>query len=202
MIKNIIFDAGNVILDQKTVSADFYFAKVLNTSYVETKNFYKNYKKQAVAGLISFYKLTNLFKKNFKSSKSTEEIIKEYQKLYIKDVYGVNKELIDLIGQLRNKYDLYIMTNTLEPHYEYWKTFGLENYFKRMFRSDTDHFMKPERQSYEYVLKKINANPEECVFIDDLEENVNSAIKVGMKGIVYTNKKRLEIDLHKIRIFV
>lgn len=200
MIKNIIFDLGNVILEQKTVNADFYFAEILNISNKNAKEFYKNYRKKAVSGLISFYELTKLFKEKFNSSKSIDEIINRYKKLYINDVYRVNQELIDLIKQLRNKYATYIMTNTLEPHYDHWKTFNLESYFNKIFRSDVDHFIKPEQKAYLFILKKIKAKPEECVFIDDLEGNVTGAIKSGLKGILYKNIKLLKKDMDKINV--
>jgi len=202
MIKNIIFDLGNVLLDQKTVTTDVYFAKILCILKKTAKRFYENYRKQAVSGLISFYKLTGLFKKRFNSRKTIKKIIKEYQSLYINDVKNVNEELINLIKKLKNKYKLYIMTNTLKPHYDHWKTFCLDKHFQRIFRSDKDHFIKPELNSYRLVVKEIKAKPEECVFIDDLEENIKGAKTVGIKGIVYKNNGQLKQDLEKIGVII
>lgn len=200
MIKNIIFDLGNVLLDQKTVTADVYFASVLNISEEDSLAFCKKYIKDAVSGSLHFEDLVGLYKKKFTCNLSVKEIIRRYQQLYINDVKGVNKQLMDVVKQLKKAYSVYIMTNTMEPHHEYWKTMGLDYYFDRIFRSDADHFIKPEKESYLYVVNKIGAKAEECIFIDDLEANVRGAKDAGLQGIVYQNNSLLKRDLLKFGV--
>lgn len=200
MIKNIIFDLGNVLLDQKTITADVYFATVLKIPKIDSELFYKKYKSDAITGNISFNSLTKLYKDNFKSALSIKQIIEEYKQLYINDVREINDNLLDLVSQLGKRYSIYIMTNTLEPHFEHWKTLGFDTYFKRIFRSDTDHFIKPEKQAYEFVAQEIGANPGECVFIDDLKENVQGAVQTGMKGVIFTDFMTLVTDLARMGV--
>jgi putative hydrolase of the HAD superfamily len=45
------------------------------------------------------------------------------------------------------------------------------------------------------VLGKLGTQPEETLFIDDREENVNAAIAMGMNGIVFTNVDQLRRQL-------
>jgi len=200
MIKNIIFDLGNVLLDQKTVSADVYFASVLGVPRGDSKIFYKKYNKDTVNGSLSFEDLVRLYKKNFTCNLSVNEINHQYTQAYIDDVRQVNTVLIDLIKRLRKTYKIYMMTNTLEPHFNHWKTLGFDQYFDGMFRSDTDHFIKPEKESYLYVINKIGAKGEECLFIDDLEVNVMGAKEAGLHGIIYQNSNLLISDLRKFRV--
>lgn len=56
--------------------------------------------------------------------------------------------------------------------------------------------------AFKNVLNKINAGAGECVFIDDVEMNVNKAENLGMKGIVYKNKEKLEQELSNLGIKV
>jgi putative hydrolase of the HAD superfamily len=200
MIKNIIFDLGNVLLDQKTISADAYLASILHISELDSKIFYSHYKKDAVSGLIPFRTLVKLYKEHFKNNLPDEEVVKRYIQLYVYDVFKVNRELLSLIMELKKKYKIYMMTNTLEPHFEHWKTLGFDEYFDRIFRSDADHFIKPEKQAYEYIVGEIGAKPEECVFIDDLPENSEGAAKIGIKGLIYTNNSNLITDLAKLGV--
>lgn len=202
MIKHIIFDLGNVLLDQKTVTADAYLSRILSIKKDEAESFYQKYVGQVVSGMISFNELVDLFKKKFNLSRSVKEITDKYVELYIHDVQGVNEELLKLIKILGKRYKIYIMTNTLEPNFEHWTTMGLNKYFKRVFRSDTDHFMKPEREAYEFVVNAIDAEPDECVFIDDLEKNVKGAESLGIRGIVYRNSTDLVRDLVKIGVAI
>ena len=46
--------------------------------------------------------------------------------------------------------------------------------------------MKPDPEIYKTLLRRYNLKAEECVFIDDTEENVVSAQKIGLNGIVFT----------------
>jgi putative hydrolase of the HAD superfamily len=54
---------------------------------------------------------------------------------------------------------------------------------------------KPDPAIYRYVLEKLGTGPEEALFIDDRKPNVDAAIQMGMKGIVFTNVDQLRADL-------
>ena len=45
---------------------------------------------------------------------------------------------------------------------------------------------KPDPEIYKLLLSRYDLKAEECVFIDDTEENVLSAKKLGFAGIVFT----------------
>ncbi len=51
--------------------------------------------------------------------------------------------------------------------------------------------LKPDVKIYETMLNKLNAKPEEVIFVDDKEENVNSANSIGINGIVYKRENIL-----------
>jgi putative hydrolase of the HAD superfamily len=44
---------------------------------------------------------------------------------------------------------------------------------------------KPEPRIYALAAQRLGLPPEECVFVDDLEANVNAAREAGMQGICY-----------------
>jgi putative hydrolase of the HAD superfamily len=92
------------------------------------------------------------------------------------------------------------MTNTLEPHFDYWKTLGFNIFFDRIFRSDTDHFMKPEKEAYYHVIQQIGCQPDECLFIDDAPANVEEANLIGIHGIVFTDLPNLTQNLAQLGI--
>ena len=47
--------------------------------------------------------------------------------------------------------------------------------------------IKPNPAIYEYILKTYNLNPEESIFIDDVEANVEAAKAAGINGFVFQN---------------
>lgn len=53
--------------------------------------------------------------------------------------------------------------------------------------------IKPDRAIYELLIKKYALNPAECVFVDDLYENIEAARKIGMYGVhAPTHEKALQ----------
>jgi putative hydrolase of the HAD superfamily len=46
---------------------------------------------------------------------------------------------------------------------------------------------KPEREIYLHTARLLGVRPDECVFVDDLEQNVEGARGVGMAGVVHRN---------------
>ena len=60
------------------------------------------------------------------------------------------------------------------------------------------HLVKPQREIYAALAEKYNLNPEECVFIDDLEINIKGAIDFGFKGIQCSSVRQAQEDLNKM----
>ena len=53
--------------------------------------------------------------------------------------------------------------------------------------SGREHLLKPYPEIYQLLLSRYDLKAEECVFIDDREDNLEGARKVGMEGIVFTS---------------
>lgn len=56
---------------------------------------------------------------------------------------------------------------------------------------------KPDPAIYRYVLEKLGTQPAETLFIDDKAENVDAAVALGMKGIIFSDLEKLRADLVK-----
>ena len=49
------------------------------------------------------------------------------------------------------------------------------------------HIIKPDARIYRYLLDTYHLNPEECLFLDDVEANVEGAKAVGMQSLRFHN---------------
>jgi putative hydrolase of the HAD superfamily len=58
--------------------------------------------------------------------------------------------------------------------------------------------LKPEKEIYILLIDNYNLIPEHTIFIDDSLENVQTAEKVGIKGILYLNPEQLRKQLEDI----
>jgi putative hydrolase of the HAD superfamily len=54
---------------------------------------------------------------------------------------------------------------------------------------------KPDEAIYRHVLKQLGTRPEETLFIDDKQVNIDASHAVGMKGVLFTNVDQLRVDL-------
>jgi len=54
---------------------------------------------------------------------------------------------------------------------------------------------KPDPAIYRYALEKLGTQPAETLFIDDKAENVDAAVALGMKGIIFSTVEKLRTDL-------
>lgn len=69
---------------------------------------------------------------------------------------------------------------------------GIEKMFKYHFASHKIGKLKPDKESFEYVLKSLDCHPASVLFFDDNVLNVSSAKEVGM--IAYKAKGPQEIE--------
>ena len=54
---------------------------------------------------------------------------------------------------------------------------------------------KPDAAIYQYTLEKLGTRPEETLFVDDRQMNVEAASALGMKALVFTTAENLRADL-------
>ena len=54
---------------------------------------------------------------------------------------------------------------------------------------------KPDPAIYRYTLEKLGTRPEETLFIDDRQENIETAAALRIKALLFTNVAQLRADL-------
>jgi putative hydrolase of the HAD superfamily len=54
---------------------------------------------------------------------------------------------------------------------------------------------KPDPDIYRYALDRLGTRPEETLFIDDKQENVDMAAALGMRGMIFSDVEKLHADL-------
>jgi HAD superfamily hydrolase (TIGR01509 family) len=51
--------------------------------------------------------------------------------------------------------------------------------------------LKPDPTYYNFALNTMNVKAKETIFIDDVEDNILAAKRVGINGILFTGKDQL-----------
>ena len=110
----------------------------------------------------------------------------------------VDQQILSLIRELKREYLVGLLSN----NFSFWtKNAKGQAYMSlfdaRVFSSDVG-MTKPNLAIYRLVAEKLNVAPGECVFIDNVKENVNGAVQAGMKGIQYFGLNDLKTRLEEV----
>ncbi len=104
-------------------------------------------------------------------------------------------EVFEIAKSLSKKYKTYILSNQLKFRTDYIKsTFDL-SFFDKVFFSNEIGLKKPNKDIFNYLLKEIQNKPDECLFIDDLSENIQVAKKLEFNTILFKNLEQLKKQL-------
>jgi HAD superfamily hydrolase (TIGR01509 family) len=108
---------------------------------------------------------------------------------------------IELLTELKSKgYKLYILSNGERSSLELsQKKFPeiFDQFDGSMVASD-EKVLKPNPQSFFKFLEKFKIQPSQAVFIDDTQENIQAAQKLGIASIFFTSESELKDRLQKI----
>ncbi len=92
--------------------------------------------------------------------------------------------LFTFLGSLRPRYRTGLLSNAWgNARAVFTGKYGLGQVLDVLVISAEEGVMKPEARIYHIVLERLGVRPEEAVFIDDIEENVDGARKAGLHGI-------------------
>ena len=118
------------------------------------------------------------------------------------DMFTPNKAVCDLIPLLAGRYTLALLSNTNELHYGHFRVQFADvlDRFDRLFVSHEMGLRKPTPEIYRRVSEWANARPSECLFIDDMPENVEAARACGWLGIVYREGDDLAAGLRAVGV--
>ena len=111
--------------------------------------------------------------------------------------------VLEVARQLKqNSWPLHLLSDQLHFRTRFIKEHNDLSFFDNLFFSSETGFIKPEKEAYLNVLNKINRTPDQCVFIDNNQDNVVGAEKVGIKSILFKNEGQLQSELEKLGIAI
>lgn len=199
MIKNIVFDIGNVLTDFRW--ADFIRDQGYDDAMVEriaqasVKSPEWN---ELDRGVWTDEEIINAF------VKKDPEIEADLRKVYsdVTEMVTPRSYTIPWIQELKAKgYKVYYLSNFSRiAHVQCTEALAFLPYTDGGILSYQDKIIKPDPQIYQLLVERYGLVPEECVFIDDLQTNVDTAKACGYEGIVFVTKEQVEEEFYKLGV--
>ena len=110
---------------------------------------------------------------------------------------GEEKNTVNILEALNKQYSIWLLSNTNPKHIQ--DEIEKRYLFPRLVNGAVYSFdvgvRKPEKEIYEIAMQRANANPQECLFIDDLLENIQAAKQIGIEGVHFISSEQLKQEL-------
>lgn len=187
MINAIIFDCFGVLTTDLWLQfKDKYFAD--NSDLAEQAT---DLNKQSDRGIISTDEFTSKVAALAGISSSHVNFLPGYS--------AANQVLFAYIkDELKPHYKVGILSNASGNYLDTLFTPEQVTLFDETVLSSDVGMVKPQRDVYELIARKLNVTPEECIFVDDREVYCAAARDVGMQAICYEGFTRFKIDLEQL----
>lgn len=199
MIKAIVFDVGGVL---HYSSLKYIFQDIMQALKITEKalrgGLDKNIEKLE-KGQITEEQFWEIFLKKTKSKNTLPEeslLLKKFIQYYRR-----NDKVINLAKKLKsNGYRIVILSNSIISHAEYQHKIGIYQDFNPIILSYKVGMRKPDLEIYRYLLKKLQLRPKEVFFVDDVNENVEAATKLGIHTELFKDTSQLEANLKRLGV--
>lgn len=198
-VKSIIFDLGGVLLNLDVAKTSEAFKKLGLTQIDElfrigfASSFFKEYEK----GLISDEQFITEAQKLALPGTTRQQIVDAWNVMLL----DFPAERVELLKKLKNKYSIFLFSNTNHIHLQhfhktYREEFGseMDELFQKAYYSHLIKQRKPDVAAYQYIINDSGVNAAETLFIDDALVNVEGAREAGLQGLHLTDGKTI-LDL-------
>ena len=203
-IKAVVFDFGNVIINidlQRTYQA---FADLTFKSANKVQKLFED------ADLFHKYEVS------FYSDDEFRDVVRQTLSYPLNDneidiawnalLLDIPKERIDYLLDLRINYPIYLLSNTNSIHIKkslqlfrsQHKIQDFRDLFQKTFLSYEMKLWKPDYKIYKEVLEEVGCLPEELLFLDDNQDNIDAAKDLGIRCIKINPPESFTDILNKI----
>lgn len=192
MIKNIIFDIGNVLLK-------------FNRDYLLSQ-FYKGKDFEYLKEII-FRDWEKMDDNTLSPKEHLDSVLEALPEKYHSVAKGLlttwedymiyTDGIIEYVKELKSQgYKLYILSNMTTHFIEREHKFEILKYFDGIVYSAPIKIMKPSPEIYTHILNKFQLNPEETLFIDDTKKNLTAAARFKIKTFLFND------NLNELKDFI
>lgn len=110
-----------------------------------------------------------------------------------------DKKTLQLLSKLKRQYKTFLLSNTNSIHigaaHNYMqKTYAYKNFetfFHQVYYSHEIGFKKPDPMAFHIILNEHNLQATDSLFIDDKQENINAAQKLGIQTLLMPPNEKL-----------
>lgn len=190
MIRAIVFDLGGVLIDLSFENCVRAFVDILGFDRIyelldlsHQKGIYGDME----AGLVT----ADEFRAEVLRGSRPGAVPADVDRCMAALLTGMDPKKVELLERLAEKYAIYGLTNnneiSVERMHKIYEENGLDwqRVFRKEFISCRMKLMKPSREIFDAAAAEIGFPPEEILFVDDSQKNVDGALAAGWQAALY-----------------
>jgi glucose-1-phosphatase len=198
LVKNLIFDLGGVILDLSVPHTLEAFSKLSGIPAEKVKDIFigspefEEYEK----GCLNDREFRNFIRHVYGIEATDRQIDESWNAM----LRGIPLIKLRLLEQLKEKYNVFLLSNTNAIHLDHINDVILKNvtgenlldkYFHKAYYSHRMLKRKPDADIFEQVLQESDLKPHETLFLDDNPHNIQGAGSLGIQTIFVTTPDQI-----------
>lgn len=207
--KYIILDFGKVIAKPTTGNWDITpkfleFIDIKKIDIEKLKELRKKYDSILSEKVTTLEEEFNMFVRFYESILKAFGIPKEiiekisYDRTYNSDKYTLYDNVQDELKSLKEKYKLILLTDNWPSVIDYLKEYDLYDDFEKIYISSIYGVEKKDKVLFNYPIKELNIRPNEALFIDDNEFNLDIALEKGLDVMLMDREKKVKDSKYQI----
>ena len=188
MIKNLVFDLGQVIFSfKRKYMVEQYVTDEEDSSLLQRVVFDRLYWDKLDDGSLTDEEAMRLILQRLPARLHTvaEEIFCNWI-YHIPEIEGMT----DLVREMKERFGIraFVLSNMVKRLVEHRDEMPFLTEFEKCIFSSVCGLTKPHIEIYEYLCRECEIAPEETLFIDDKQINVDAAEAFGIKGYRFTGE--------------
>ena len=190
MIRAIVFDLGGVLIDLSYENCVRAFLDILGFERIYELldlSHQKGIYGEMEAGLVT----ADEFRAEVLRSSRPGAVPADVDRCMAALLTGMDPKKVPLLERLAEKYAIYGLSNNNEISvarmHQIYEENGLDwrRVFRKEFISCRMKLMKPSREIFDTAATEIGFPPEEILFVDDSQKNVDGAVAAGWQSVLY-----------------
>lgn len=191
MIKNLLFDLGGVIMD---IEKEHCVEAFVRLGLPDAPSYFGEYSQKGPFMLLEEGMITSDdFHNQLRADIGKDVTDKQIDSAFCDFLIGIPVHRLEQLRELRKHYHIYLLSNTnpimwdSKIRSEFTKE-GLcrEDYFDGMVTSFEAKSLKPDEKIFSHAIDTLGIKPEETIFLDDSQRNLDAAARLGFHTVLVT----------------
>ena len=185
MTKAVLFDIDGIVITGRKQLFSLVLAEKQSVSREAVEEFFLNNFRKCSFGKADLKEEIAPYLTKWNWQGSVDDLLK----FWFETESAKDEEVLEIIHKLREKdVKCYVATRQEKYRLKYlWEDIGLKNYFDGVFCTCDIGYDKKDPEFFHYVFKELNLEPQEILFFDDGEKNIDNAKSLGIRAYHYDN---------------